>query len=485
MADPLSAQKRKEIKEKAISVQSHTKVFAKVAVAIVQQNAGFAQFLGNDALDEYPMIGPQKDIPVFDHRLLPRPQRKELRHELIRGRIYHNYLNPYPLFDGKEFQTAFRISRSRFQMIMEDFAATGDPFYLSRIDAFGRVGASFEAKLLLPLKCMAYGVPPHCFLDYFEMSKTLARECCYHFDRKMKEVYIKEYLRCPDAIDLKRINKLHKVVHGVEGMFGSLDCMHTYWKNCPVAWQGSFEGKEKTPSIVLEAISDHHMWFWHAAYGYAGCMNDISIFSVSPFLSKLLSGEFAELEKDIAPFVVGDSQLNQMYMLVDGIYPPYSRFVRANPVPVSEVEKMFTKWQESARKDIERAFGVLKGKWQCLDRPQYFIHLEHIGLRVCSCLILHNMCVSDRVMDGDVRARYNPYNSVETGSTRVRYPPDLRKKQGKTRADEVSNVGIKNLGGDAASLVTRKSRFDFLKDPQQTRKVHKAFTAHFAQRLKK
>jgi hypothetical protein len=39
----------------------------------------------------------------------------------------------------------------------------------------------------------------------------------------------------------------------VEGFVGSLDCTHTYWKNCPKAWQSSYVGKEKQPSIVLEA----------------------------------------------------------------------------------------------------------------------------------------------------------------------------------------------------------------------------------------
>jgi hypothetical protein len=69
------------------------------------------------------------------------------------------------------------------------------------------VPASFEARLLLPLKSMAsYGVPPHCFRDYFEMSKSLARICCIKFDQVIKAIYQEEYLRCPDSQDLKRIN---------------------------------------------------------------------------------------------------------------------------------------------------------------------------------------------------------------------------------------------------------------------------------------
>ena len=58
-----------------------------------------------------------------------------------------------PLFVGVEFKRMFRISRPRFQRMMEDIAALGDSFYSSRYDAVNSEVASFEAKLLLPLKC--------------------------------------------------------------------------------------------------------------------------------------------------------------------------------------------------------------------------------------------------------------------------------------------------------------------------------------------
>jgi hypothetical protein len=43
--------------------------------------------------------------------------------------------------------------------------------------------------------------------------------------------------------------------------------------------------------------------------------------------------------------------------------------------------------------------------------------LDRIAIKVGCCLVLHNMCVSDRVMDGIPRARYNPmHNYVITES---------------------------------------------------------------------
>jgi hypothetical protein len=44
-----------------------------------------------------------------------------------------------------------------------------------------------------------------------------------------------------------------------------------------MAWQGSNKGKEKNPNIVLEAIADYPLVLWHAAYGFAGTVSDVTI----------------------------------------------------------------------------------------------------------------------------------------------------------------------------------------------------------------
>ena len=160
--------------------------------------------------------------------------------------------------------------------------------------------------------------------------------------RPSRTCILRSISRRPTAHDIKNITTLHKAVHGVNGMFGSLDCMHTYWKNCPVAWQGSFQGKEGKPSIVLEAISDYHLWFWHSAYGYAGTLNDKTILNLSPFLATLVDGSFAKLEHKAGtvPFDIDQEQFDKLFILVDGIYPSYSRFVKGMKEPLTVREKL-------------------------------------------------------------------------------------------------------------------------------------------------
>ena len=197
-----------------------------------------------------------------DHRLLPRKRRRLFNHDQALQCIMRDYLGPIPLFTGKDFQVMFRISRSRFEQIAQDILRDF-PFFRDSVDCTGMEKASVQAKILLPLKTLAYGVPPHTFCDYFQMSYSLARSCLVAFEDAIVCLYQKEFLRLPDMADIQAIVALHRAKHHVNGMFGSLDCMHVFWKNCPVAWQGQYKGKEKKPSVVLEAICDHHLWFWH------------------------------------------------------------------------------------------------------------------------------------------------------------------------------------------------------------------------------
>ncbi|XP_076923103.1 uncharacterized protein LOC143585098 [Bidens hawaiensis] len=83
------------------------------------------------------------------------------------------------------------------------------------------------------------------------------------------------------------------------------------------------------------------------------------------------------------------------YYLVDGIYNEWRILVQAYASPVSDKRKYFTRKQESARKDIERVFGVLKKRWAKLANPLRFWTREKITEVVITCIILHNMILED------------------------------------------------------------------------------------------
>jgi hypothetical protein len=94
-------------------------------------------------------------------------------------------------------------------------------------------------------------------------------------------IYSSEYLRSPNEEYLIKILAVSEE-QGFPGMMGLLNCMHWVWKNCPVADQGQYAGKEKEPTIILEAVATHNLWIWHAFFGLPGTLNNISVLDQSP-----------------------------------------------------------------------------------------------------------------------------------------------------------------------------------------------------------
>ena len=94
----------------------------------------------------------------------------------------------------------------------------------------------------------------------------------------------------------KRVSLLHEDVHGIPGMLGLLDCMHVHWKNCLIAYQGAYQGKETFSTLVLEAITENNLWVWHAAFVLAGSCNDINILDVSPLHKQFLDGSHSKID---------------------------------------------------------------------------------------------------------------------------------------------------------------------------------------------
>ncbi|GJV63928.1 ALP1-like protein [Tanacetum coccineum] len=107
---------------------------------------------------------------------------------------------------------------------------------------------------------------------------------------------------------------------------------------------------------MLEAVASYDLWIWHAFFGVAVADNDLTVLNNSPLFDDLLDGV-----APVAPFECNGVAFEKGYYLPDGIYPQWSSFVKSFTVANSEKNALFKRKQKSARKDIERAFGVLQG----------------------------------------------------------------------------------------------------------------------------
>ena len=311
--------------------------------------------------------------------------------------IQQDYLGANPIFGLDDFKRIFRVSRSSYDAL-KSFLCLDDKFFIDGTDITGRRRVSVDAKILISLKYLAYGSSVNSFRDYFQIGESTALLAVKKVTSCIaKSVFQKKYFSFFTPMDAKRVEALHFKKHGIRGLLGSLDCSHFVWGNCPVAHHGQFQGKEGRPTIVVEALADYNLYAWHAVFGYCGTLNDINIWDTSYLLQSLCDGTFSGLD---FPFTIGGEVFHSLFMLVDGIYPCLARFVKPISVPVGKRETLFSLWQESTRKTIERFFGVFKKKFHFFNRPIPFGFMADIIYIFYCCVILHNMAVVERLNSG-------------------------------------------------------------------------------------
>ena len=315
----------------------------------------------------------------------PRADREREAGEL---RLYNDYFAHNAVYSGSLFRRRFRMQKHVFERIMNGVVANDD-WFRKRPNASGRLGISPLQKCTAAIRMLAYGCAADATDEYLRISESTAITSMRRFVQAVVRVFGEEYLRRPNQDDLNRLLRIGEE-RGFPGMIGSIDCMHWEWKNCPVAWRGQYQGKEGVATLVLEAVADRDLWIWHSFFGMPGSLNDINVLHRSPVFEDILEGRAPPVN-----FEVNGHQYNMGYYLTDGIYPKWATFVKSITSPQSRKDKLFAQHQEAARKDVERAFGVLQARFAIVRRPSLAWHKNALHTIMSACIIMHNMIVED------------------------------------------------------------------------------------------
>ena len=305
-----------------------------------------------------------------------------------------------PRFGSKKFNRRFRMSSKRFCKLHAEIShpERGDDFFQTGCDAMGKHGPTTLQKLVAAIRQLAYGTASDHVEEYTGVADGTARKALRHFSKWLDKRYGAKFLGAWTEEAIKKEMAANET-RGFPGMLGSIDYRHWSWRNCPVAWQGQYYDRGGTKSIVAEAIAGHDMYFWHAFVGAPGFLNDLNILGRSTLHEHYLNSPAAKIK-----FVILDEEFTGAYFLADGIYPGYALFMKSVGHPRTRKEKLFAKFQEGCRKDVERAFGRMLAKWHILGsaaRSWYLVYLKRVWR---ACFILHNMTIRDsqKLGEGEV-----------------------------------------------------------------------------------
>ncbi|XP_026451977.1 uncharacterized protein LOC113352368 [Papaver somniferum] len=259
----------------------------------------------------------------------PVPREVQTRSVITRDRVWHDakmmndYFTPGTGYTSRQFKQRLGMREDLFEKLLGKLLVV-DPEWNQRPDATCHTGHSPHIKLVAVMKFLCKSTPADSVDDYTRMGATTIYKYLKLFYHTVCMTFGERYLREPTPEDVQRL-LAENADRGFPEMPGSVDCMQWPWKNCLVAWQETYRGKDKESSLGV----------------------------VPP-----------------CNYVINGHHYNMGYFLADGIYPKLTIVVQAFSQTLDIPDYVrFNKYQMAKIKDVERAFGVLQDKFRIVGSP--------------------------------------------------------------------------------------------------------------------
>ena len=146
--------------------------------------------------------------------------------------IHRHWLSLTPLFDDRQFESFFRITRGHFEVLMQEL-----PKHYKNFEKEVCIGfINSQVRLMAALKHLAYGSFYNSDSPYFEMSENAIRVGTEIFCKSILASSLKDkYLRPMTREGARKVELLHWKKFEARGCIGGLDCMHWHWDKFPAA----------------------------------------------------------------------------------------------------------------------------------------------------------------------------------------------------------------------------------------------------------
>jgi hypothetical protein len=269
-------------------------------------------------------------------------------------------------------------------------------------------GVPLELQILGVLRVLGRGT---CFDGIEEITGASAevhRTFFHKFIEKFSKTYYKQYVYLPrDDTELEK-TMLDYQRMGLPGVLGSTDCVHVKWERCPVARSNSCTGKEGYPTLAWQCTVNHKLRFMSVSKAFFGSTNDKTICKFDSLTANLHAGKIYKDVKYELYTSDGDTYEEKgVYLICDGGFCQWRELMTGFKVYSRMDEAQWSSQMELTRKDVERCFGILKGRFRCLKLPVLLQKKQSVDYLFSSCVILHNMILSadgrDSLWEKDVR----------------------------------------------------------------------------------
>ena len=283
-------------------------------------------------------------------------------------------------FRVDEFKTFFRVSRVTVQCLQEWIIRVSEEENITGIIDRRNTGGSLQKplgdRILMMLWYMASLDRYSSMADRFGMSESTACDAITNLLCFIKDYLMDRLITWPSIDEIREIKDMYMELKNFEGIVGMIDGTHIAIHK-PKERGIDYYNRKDYYSVVLQAVVREDMRFTDVYCGWPGKVHDARIFRQSPICEK------------------GQALCQGGHILGDSAYPNLSWLL----VPfrdngnLTQAQRHYNLIHSSIRSTVERAFGLLKGRFTRLQHLDQRRDIEKVVTTVLSACVLHNICI--------------------------------------------------------------------------------------------
>ena len=275
-------------------------------------------------------------------------------------------------FNAREFKGCMRMDVSTFEFLCSTLAPI-----LQRQDTNMRVAIPVQAKADVSISRLATSNSMQSIADLYKIGLSSSQLAVSQFCGAMKSSLFKKFIRWPSTAVMEKFAHEFFGIHQIPYVVGAVDGSHI-----PIVAPGlhaaNYYNRKGFQSILLQSVVSSKCLFWDFDIGWAGSMHNANLWA------RMDIGQFCEAGCLSLYALVGDAA----YPCRPWMLAPY----KGHKDGLSREEFHWIFVQSSTRMCIERASGMLKGRWRILLK-RVDMHLRNVPDLVSTCLVLHNICI--------------------------------------------------------------------------------------------
>ncbi|XP_024883801.1 putative nuclease HARBI1 [Temnothorax curvispinosus] len=284
-----------------------------------------------------------------------------------------NYMeNVVVRYTNIEFKSHFRMERNTFYFLLYFIGPK-----LDNLSFRGREKINAEKQLLITIYVLATPNSYRSICERFDVARSTAWLCVKRVVRIIYSIR-NQFIRWPTNEEAQTTWTNIQRLYGFPKVLGIVDGTHINIAR-PKKDANSYINRKGRFSMQLQVICKDDLSFIHVFAGMPGCVHDMRVFLYSG-VQRYCTPEYFPEDSHLLGDAAYTIQKNVMVPFYDN-----GHLIRR--------QKEFNTNLSSARITVERAIGLLKGRWRYLLDKLPMTRTDLIPYYIVSCCVLHNFCL--------------------------------------------------------------------------------------------